>query len=176
LVKGFLIAGTNSGCGKTLVTLGILRLLKRLGYEVQAYKAGPDYIDPAWHKACLSAPSVNLDVFSMQEEVKSWFAYYAKGKDFLVVEGTMGLCDGEFSSLKLASILRLPVILVVDAYGMAESIEPVLTGFKWFVEKENLKLLVFLNRVGSQRHLKRLKNSLAGLKLLGFLPFKKFAV
>jgi len=171
--KGFVISAPGSGSGKTLVTLGILAYLKEQGRSFQAFKIGPDFIDPMWHAVAGGKPSVNLDLFAMGKDIRAWFEFYSKGVEFAVVEGVMGLCDGEFSTLKTASLLGLPVVLVVDAYGMAESILPLVTGFKLFAEKENLDIAVFLNRVSSERHLLRLEKALKGIPILGYLPRKE---
>ncbi len=172
MIRSALIAGTHSGCGKTTVTLAIMSYLREKGFRVQPFKAGPDYIDPSWHKVVTGLPSVNLDLFSMGEDVKFWFWKYAHKADFSPVEGVMGLFDGEFSSFELAKLLKLPVILVVDVYGMAETVEVLVEGFKNRLQKYSIDLYLILNRVSSERHLIRLEKKLKKFKVLGAI-FKK---
>ncbi|MEK7236886.1 MAG: cobyrinate a,c-diamide synthase, partial [Nitrospirota bacterium] len=122
MAKGLVIAGTHSGCGKTTVTLGILAALKKKGLRVQSFKAGPDFIDSGLHRLITGRHSRNLDLWMCGEDyVSNCFYRHSMDADISVVEGVMGLYDGEFSTARLSSVLNLPVILVVDAYGMAES-------------------------------------------------------
>ena len=90
----FCIAGTNSGAGKTTITLGLLRALKRRGVKVAPFKCGPDYIDTAFHKAACGTPSRNLDSWMVPKGLSYSFATGTKGKDCAVIEGVMGLFDG----------------------------------------------------------------------------------
>ena len=86
----FLIASPNSGAGKTIITLAIMRIFKRMGLKYQPAKSGPDYIDPKFHEIASGKPSVNLDAWAMQEpEIKG-----VAGDGNLIVEGAMGLFDG----------------------------------------------------------------------------------
>lgn len=154
-----LIAAPKSGSGKTVVTLLLLQAFKKAGLKVQAFKAGPDYIDPCWHKLVLNRPSINLDTWlTNQQAVKDCFLRYSQQADIAVIEGVMGLFDGKGiglrgSSAELAVILQTPVILVVDASGSARSLAAVIQGFK-----QHHRLVkvagVFLNKVGSERHLR----------------------
>ena len=174
MFKGCVIAGVQSGCGKTLISLLILRWLYKSGIKVQPFKVGPDYIDPSWHYVACKRPSVNLDLFAMgKRRLFSWFSKYAKNADFSLVEGVMGLCDGKFSTLEVAKVLRLPIVLVVNAEKMAESIEPIVYGFRLFVEKENLDFYVIVNGIHSERHLKRVLKALKGQRILGIIFHEK---
>ncbi|MBI5049367.1 MAG: hypothetical protein HZC11_00455, partial [Nitrospirae bacterium] len=133
MMHGIVIAGTHSGCGKTIVTLGILAALKERGYKVQAYKTGPDFIDSGLHKLITKNPSRNLDLWMCGEDyVENCFYTFSMNADISVVEGVMGLYDGDYSTAKLAALLNLPVVIVVDAYGMAESAGAVVKGFTEF--------------------------------------------
>jgi cobyrinic acid a,c-diamide synthase len=173
-MKGVVIAGTHSGCGKTTVTMGILTALKKKGYKVQSFKAGPDFIDSGIHRLVTIRPSRNLDLWMCGENyVVKCFRKYSTGVDMAVVEGVMGLYDGELNTAKLADLLNLPVILVVDTYGMAESAGAVVKGFyeNAKCKMQNAKLMgVIFNRVASENHYKRLKNSVQGVPVLGYLP------
>lgn len=137
LPTGFLIAATSSNCGKTTVTMGLLRALSRKGLKVQPYKCGPDYIDPMFHRLACGTESVNLDtVMASHQHVKDIFQHYSEDMDICVVEGVMGLYDGrdrwQGSSAEIAMLLDLPVILIVNAKSTAYSVAPLLYGFKNF--------------------------------------------
>ncbi|PKL51758.1 MAG: cobyrinate a,c-diamide synthase [Nitrospira bacterium HGW-Nitrospira-1] len=182
-MRGLVIAGTHSGCGKTTVTLGLLAALKKKGLEVQPFKAGPDFIDTGLHRLVTGRHSRNLDLWMCGEKyVKECFYKYSTDADIAVVEGVMGMYDGEFSTANLARLLNLPVILVVDGYGMAESAGAIVKGIRdWgsgIGNKTNPQPLipnpyiagVIFNRVASENHYKRLKDSVRDIPVLGFLP------
>ena len=129
--RGLLIAAPASGSGKTTVTLGLLQALRRAGHAVRGAKSGPDYIDPRFHAAASGAECVTLDALAMTGA--RWQAL-AGGPGLLVVEGAMGLFDGappdgRGSSAEVARALGLPVVLVVDAARMAQSVAPLVAGF-----------------------------------------------
>ncbi|MBQ9338085.1 MAG: cobyrinate a,c-diamide synthase [Lentisphaeria bacterium] len=170
----FMIAGTNSGSGKTTFSLAVLRALKRRGLSVAPFKCGPDYIDPLFHRQAAGATSWNLDTFFGSE---TEFSRRAAGHDAAVVEGVMGLFDGihpdrlDGSCAEIAAKLRLPVVLTVNAQGISGSIAPLVKGFaEWH---PGVKIIgVFAAKVGSARHAELLKTALAaaGLPpLLGYL-------
>lgn len=178
-MQKILIAATNSNCGKTTFTMGLLRALKRKGIKVQPYKCGPDYIDPMFHKQACGVESVNLDtVMASKEHVKEIFSHYGEDADFCVVEGVMGLYDGRDrwhgSSAEIAMLLDLPVILLVNAKSMAYSVAPLLYGFKNFVPSvsTNINIIgVIFNMVGSERHYSLLKQACedVGIECLGYM-------
>lgn len=184
--QGIVIAGTHSGCGKTTLTLGIMAALKKKGLKVQSFKAGPDFIDSGLHGIITGRPSRNLDLWMCGEDyVRDCFHKYSKDADISIIEGVMGMYDGEYSTAKLAGLLNLPVILVVDAYGMAESAGAVVKGFRdWGLgigtkeKNTNPQSLnpnpyisgVIFNRVVSDNHFKRLKDSVQDVTVLGYLP------
>lgn len=172
MVKGFIVAGTHSGCGKTIVTLGLLKALKEKRLRIQPFKVGPDYIDTSWHKQISGVASVNLDLFSMEKDFENWFWKYAKKAEISIIEGVMGLFDGDFSTFEVAKRLKLPVLLVIDVFGMAETVKAIALGFKKILQKEGIKLYLVLNRVSSERHLQRLLKTLKNFKVLGYLPKK----
>jgi len=174
MAKGLLIAGLRSGDGKTLITLGLLRYLTKRGFKVQPFKVGPDYIDPKWHYIASNLPSYNLDLFSMgKERLSSLFSQKALNKDFALVEGVMGLFDGKFSTFEVAKLLNLPILLVLDAFGVAESLAYVVKGVSQVLKKRGLRLYLFLNRVSSERHLLRLMRALKRYRVVGYLFRKK---
>lgn len=173
LPKGLMISAPASGTGKTTVMLGLLRALRDDGLTVQPFKSGPDYIDPAFHSAACGAACLNLDAWAMAPDQ---IAAYAAGPGLLLIEGAMGLFDGappdgRGSVADLARRLGLPVILVVDASHMAQSVAPLVAGFAGH-DPEVRIAGVILNRVGSPRHAALLRRALAplGLPVLGAVP------
>lgn len=176
--KAVLIAGTHSGCGKTSVTLGLLRAFSRRGLKVQPFKAGPDFIDPGLHTAAAGTPSHNLDTWMQpRDALRGLFARHARNADVVLAEGAMGLFDGrggtdeEGSAAHLAKLLGLPVALVIDARSQARSVSALALGFSRFDPQLRLAGLV-LNRAGSPRHEALLREALAhtpGLPVLGCL-------
>ncbi len=181
-MKGIVIAGTHSGCGKTTVTLGILAALRKKGLVAQPFKAGPDFIDAGLHRLVTDRPSRNLDQWMCGKEyVIECFFSHALTVDISVIEGVMGMYDGDLSTASLANLLQVPVILVVDTYGMAESAGAVVRGFVEFGNNPPIPPLVkggkggviagvIFNRVASENHYKRLKDSVRDVPVLGYLP------
>jgi cobyrinic acid a,c-diamide synthase len=174
-MKGVLIAAPSSGSGKTTVTLGLLRALRNLGIEIAPAKAGPDYIDPAYHTVASGVPCVNLDPWAMRPDlISALAARHIEGGKMLVVEGMMGLFDGALdgrgSAADLATHLSLPVILVLDCARQSHSIAALVSGFRDFRKNVMIAGLV-LNRVGSARHETMLRSALApvGIPVLGSL-------
>lgn len=171
--RGLILAAPSSGSGKTTVTLGLLRALARQGLAVRGAKSGPDYIDPRFHAAASGAPCLNLDAWAMApERIRA----LAAGPGLLLIEGAMGLFDGappdgRGATADLARLLGLPVVLVVDAARMAQSVAPLVAGFAR--HDPGVRVAgVILNRVGSPRHEAMLRQALAplGLPVLGALP------
>lgn len=167
---GFLIAAPHSGSGKTTITLGLLRALKRAGHKICSAKAGPDFIDPAFHAAASGRDCINLDPWAMREELI--LSLVAQAKDFLIVEGMMGLfdggADGKGSAADLAQLLQMPVVLVVDAAKQSHSIAALVSGFRNF--RDDVQIAgVILNKVGSSRHETMLREALdqIGVDVLG---------
>ncbi|KFD40465.1 cobyrinic acid a,c-diamide synthase, partial [Peptococcaceae bacterium SCADC1_2_3] len=173
------IAGVQSGVGKTTIATGLMAAMAEKGYRVQGFKAGPDYIDPGYHTAATGNVSRNLDCWMLPEAcLKELFLRAAKGTDLAVIEGVMGLYDGYSgrteagSTARLAKLLDAPVILVVDANGMARSAAALVLGYKNFDPALNLSGVIF-NHVGSEKHYQTLSEAVAektGLKTLGYLP------
>lgn len=178
----FVVAGVKSGVGKTCVTLGLMEALLKRGLKVQPFKAGPDYIDPGLHASVCKVPSYNLDTWMMGASgVKKTFArVMAGGADAGVIEGVMGLFDGrhvsgratqEGSTAHLAKTLALPVILVVDASSMAQSVAALVDGFLSFDKKVKFLGVVF-NNLASPRHAEIIEQAVgkSRVKVLGFIP------
>ena len=182
-IKGWVVAGTHSGCGKTSVSLGLMAALARRGLAVQPYKCGPDFIDPGHHAlACARkgrpVPSHNLDGWLLDPATNlDIFNRYAAACDVAVVEGVMGLFDGfsptgdAGSTSQVAKTLGLPVVLVVDARSMARSAAALVAGYAGFDTNLNLAGVIF-NRVGSDSHAELLAEAMSlvpGVPVLGCL-------
>lgn len=178
-VPGLLVSAPASGTGKTTVMLGLLRALSERGVEVQPYKSGPDYIDPAFHEAACGRPSYNLDTWAMDAHLWGGIAAQSTGADLCIAEGSMGLFDGVAtagrqgfgSSAETALKMGWPVVLVLDVGGQAQSAAASALGFVRY--EPRLKVAgVILNRVASPRHerLTRLGMDKAGVPVLGVLP------
>ena len=164
-IPRIIIAGTSSGVGKTSITLGILYLLKNLGFKIQSFKIGPDFIDPSYHEFVTNTPSYNLDSWLMGKKgVINTFEKYTRGKDIAVIEGVMGLFDGaggknDFASTaQIAKILNSPIILVIDASKAARSIAAIAYGFLNFEKGLRIKGII-LNKISSNRHFHFIKDA-----------------
>ncbi|MDR0745606.1 MAG: cobyrinate a,c-diamide synthase [Mediterranea sp.] len=152
----FLIAAPASGAGKTSLSIGLMKLLARKGKKVQPFKCGPDYIDIRFHEIAAERPSINLDTFMASEiHVKHLYNCYSDTADICITEGMMGLFDGydgkKGSTADIARLLRLPIILVVDAKSTSYSVSAQIYGFKNFDPQVQIAGVIF-NRVGSERH------------------------
>ena len=177
--RGLIVAAPRSGAGKTTVTLGLLAALKRRGLAVQAAKAGPDFIDPAFHQAATGRKSVNLDSWAMRPSLLDALVVEAASRaDMLVIEGVMGLFDGidaaagrTGSTADLAARFVLPVLLVIDVSGQSQSAAALLRGFVTHDPEVKIGGVV-LNRVGSERHRKFVADAIAasGIPVLGSVP------
>ena len=177
--RGLIVAAPRSGAGKTTVTLGLLTALKRRGLAVQAAKAGPDFIDPAFHQAATGRKSVNLDSWAMRPSLLDALVVEAASRaDMLVIEGVMGLFDGidaaagrTGSTADLAARFVLPVLLVIDVSGQSQSAAALLRGFVTHDPEVKIGGVV-LNRVGSERHRKFVADAIAasGIPVLGSVP------
>src|SRR3989338_2919375 len=173
-----IFAATQSGSGKTTITLGVLLALRKMGLKVQPFKAGPDYLDPMHHSAVCARKSRNLDSWLMPPgAIRRLFAANAKGADISVIEGVMGLYDGfrdtEYgSTAHLAKILGAPVILVLNAASFSRSAAAIVLGCKEFDKKVNLSGVI-LNNIGSPNHYHFTKSAIekkTKIPVLGFLP------
>jgi cobyrinic acid a,c-diamide synthase len=177
--RGLIVAGTRSGCGKTTATLALLAALTRRGTAVRSAKAGPDYIDSAFHAAATGKKSWNLDSWAMPPPLlDALAAEAASGADLLIIEGVMGLFDGVSPSpgrtgttADLAARFRLPVLLVLDVSGQSQSAAAVVRGFAAHDPAVRIAGVV-LNRVGSERHRKLVADAITsiGIPVLGALP------
>jgi cobyrinic acid a,c-diamide synthase len=165
IIKGIVIAGTKSGCGKTTVSLGLMAALAKRGLKVAPFKVGPDFIDPGHHSRITGVACRNLDGWMLPQKFNlDSFAKCTKEADIAVVEGVMGLFDGyngrseAGSTAQMAKWLGLSVILLVDAASMARSAAAIVTGFEHF-DSELTYAGVIFNNLGSCRHLQYLKEA-----------------
>ncbi len=176
-----MIAAPGSGSGKTTITCALLKALKNRGEQVVSYKCGPDYIDPMFHEKVIGIPSKNLDTFFTGEDTtRELFLKNRSEKDFVVVEGVMGLFDGlggvreEGSSHHLAKVTETPIVLVIDAKGMGRSVIPMIAGFLAY-DKEHLIQGVILNKMSKSYYeiIKPLIEDELSISVLGYFPDQK---
>lgn len=178
-VPGLMIAAPASGTGKTTVMLGLLRALREDGLTVQPFKSGPDYIDPAFHRAACGRSSFNLDSWAMGPDLLDAIVAEASGADIVLAEGSMGLYDGVSSqgatgngaSADIAQRMGWPVVLVVDVSGQAQSAAATALGFR-SLDPQVPFAGAILNRVASPRHERLVRRGMeaVGIKVLGALP------
>lgn len=179
MIPGLLISAPASGTGKTTVMLGLLAALRDRGLKVQPFKNGPDYIDPAFHRAASGRSSFNLDSWAMPGAMLDGLLGQAEGADLVLAEGAMGLFDGvaapgatgNGASADLAQRMGWPVVLVIDASGQAQTAAAVAQGLARFRPGVHVAGVI-LNRIASSRHeaLVRAGMAEAGLTVLGVLP------
>lgn len=179
MTPGLIIAAPASGTGKTTVMLGLLAALRERGLVVQPFKNGPDYIDPAFHRAASGRWSFNLDSWAMPGAMLDGMLAAAEGADLVLAEGSMGLFDGVAApgasgtgaSSDLAQRMGWPVVLVLDAGGQAQTAAAVAQGMARFRPGVTVAGVI-VNRIASPRHeaLVRAGMAEAGLPVLGILP------
>lgn len=174
------IAAPRSGSGKTIVTCAMLKALSLRGMNVGAFKCGPDYIDPMFHKKVLGIPSKNLDLFFTDEEVTRALFLEENKYNISVIEGVMGLYDGlggileNASTYHLAKVLKSPIILIVDAHGMGRSVLAEISGFL-SMDTEHLITGVILNRITEMfyQSIKPVIEETLHIPVLGYYPMNK---
>lgn len=173
-MKSIIISSNCSGGGKSTFTLALMKALINRGHDVQGYKAGPDYIDPAFHTHVCKKSSRNLDLFMMGEEgVKT---SYSRGRGNIgIIEGVMGLYDGlgydsDYSTYHLSKVLNIPILLVITPKAQSNTICAELMGL-FNYENANIKGVVLNNITeGYYRLLKRMIEKNTPLKVFGYLP------
>jgi cobyrinic acid a,c-diamide synthase len=177
--RGLIIAAPQSGAGKTTATLALVTALQHRGLQVSVAKAGPDYIDPAFHAAAVAGAVVNLDSWAMPEALIDALAGRAADRaDIFVIEGVMGLFDGAAATAgrrgataDLAAHLGLPVVLVLDVARQAQSAAAIARGFA--THDPEVKVAgVILNRTASERHRAMVADAMhdVGIPVFGVLP------
>ena len=177
-IPRIIVAGVSSGAGKTLAASAIAHGLRKAGYAVQPFKVGPDYIDPGYLSLAAGREARNLDSWLMgRAGLAGSFARAASDADIAVIEGVMGYYDGlsgtsnRASTYEAASILRAPVVLVVDASGAARSVAATVAGFARYQGGSRIAGVI-LNRVASRRHEEICAGALgqAGFRIMGSIP------
>ncbi len=177
-IPRLVIAAPHSHAGKTTVTLALLAALAQRGLRVAPFKVGPDYIDPQMHRQAAGRPSYNLDTYLVPAaRVRDTFCRVAHDADIAIIEGVMGLFDGSSptsrvgSTAEVAVLLQAPIVLVVDASGMAASVGALVHGFRTY-DPDVRVAGVILNRLGSAGHARYLEPAIAreGIEILGYLP------
>jgi cobyrinic acid a,c-diamide synthase len=177
VIPRIIIAGTQSGCGKTTIASGIMAALTARGMKVQPFKVGPDFIDPSHHTQICGRPSRNLDPFMMGERgCVETFLRATDGADIAVIEGVMGMYDGVdgsdlASTAHVARILKAPVVLVIDARGMSRSVHALIDGYRRYDTSISFAGVIF-NRIGSLRHRSMIEVSL-DIPSFGMIPRKE---
>src|SRR5271157_6355477 len=179
MTRGLMIAAPRSGSGKTTAALGLLRAFRRRGVDVVGLKSGPDDIDPAFHAAASGREGVNLDSWAMPPELLGALAADATaGRGLALCEASMGLFDGvpappgrSGASADVAAALGLPVLLVVDVSGQAQSAAAVVKGCASYDQRLTVAGVI-LNRVGSERHRRLAVEAIEalGIPVVGALP------
>ena len=178
MVNRLVIAAPQGRCGKTTITLGLLRAFKRRGLRVQPFKKGPDYIDPSWLTAAAGIPCRNLDSYLMEpEQICRSISLAAEHCDLSIIEGAMGLFDGldlagSSSTAEIAKMTKTPVILVLDTTRMTRSAAAIVLGCQHFDPQIQI-CGVILNKVARPRHEKMLREAIehfCKVPVLGAIP------
>lgn len=174
-----LIAGTSSGVGKTTITMGLIAALRRQGWQVQPFKAGPDYIDPTYHTLAAGRPCRNIDTWmAPPDRALALYTKATQSCDIAVIEGVMGVFDGfsytteEGSSAQIAKLMQAPVLLVLDVGKMARSAGAIALGYTRFDPDLNIAGFI-VNRCGSPGHYQGVKQAIeqtTSLPVVGWVP------
>ena len=169
-VPRLVVAGATSGVGKTSITSAIIHGIKKRGYSVQPFKVGPDYIDPSYLSAISGKDTKNLDVWLMGESELVHSFVKNSTSDISIIEGVMGYYDGfggktnYASTHHVASLIKSPTILILDASKAARSIAATALGFTKFHRNSRI-VGIILNKIGSKKHENMCKQALANLKV-----------
>ena len=166
-----LVAAAASGQGKTTMVAALARLHARQGRRVTVFKCGPDFLDPQIHAVASGRPCQNLDLGMCGEADARWrLARAAADSDLILIEGVMGLFDGQPSAADIALLFGIPVMALIDARAMAQTFGAMAHGLASY--RPGLPFAgVLANRVGSARHAELLKDSLPpGMAWFGALP------
>lgn len=166
-----MIAAPASGQGKTMITAALARLHRRQGRRVKVFKCGPDFLDPQIHAVASDAPCENLDFRMGGEDDVAWrLARAARENDVILIEGVMGLFDGDPSAADLARRYNLPILVVIDGSAMAKSFGAIVLGMKTY-ESDTRVVGALANCVGSAYHAQLLEQSLPeGVAWFGAVP------
>ncbi len=180
-MSSFYISAAHKSSGKTTISIGLAAAFRKQGYTVQAFKKGPDYIDPIWLAQASGNDCHNLDFFSASSDFNiQQFKTFSQSRDIVMVEGNMGLFDGisqdgSDSNAAMAKLLKLPVVLVVDCSGTSRGIAPLLVGYQVF-DPDVRYAGIILNKVAGSRHETKLRQVIEAhtdFKVLGVVHRNK---
>lgn len=176
MTKGIVLAAPSSGCGKTVITLALLRAFSRAGMRPGSLKIGPDYIDPGFHRAASGGECRTYDPWAMRREtLDDQSAHVAAQCEIVIAEGVTGLfdgaADGTGSTADAANRLGWPIVLIADVRGQGASVAALVEGFARHRDDTKIVAVIF-NRVGSSRHRDILRAAMAptGIPILGMIP------
>lgn len=174
-----MIGGTHSGVGKTSIATGLMGAFARKGRRVQGFKIGPDFLDPSFHSAVTKRPSRNLDSWMIpRHKIPSIFGEGCQGADIAIIEGVMGVFDGIdgksdlASTSEVAKMLKAPLILVLDAHGLAGSAAAIVLGYKNLDPQLRMDGVI-LNRVAGDAHAQMCRDAIsrhASVPVIGAIP------
>lgn len=178
-IPRILIAGDRSSAGKTTISIGIMSVLRDMGYKVQPFKVGLDFIDPSYHTEVTGRYSRNLDGYLMTEAaLREVYSHAVNGADIAIIEGVRGLYEGLSatsdigSTAQIAKLLDCPVILVINARSITRSTAALVSGYKSFDPEVNI-VGVILNNIGSSRHAEKAREAIetyTGTPVIGEIP------
>jgi cobyrinic acid a,c-diamide synthase len=176
-VPRVIVAGEESGCGKSTVALGLMGALTGAGLAVQGFKTGPDFIDPSYYRAVTGRLGRNLDLWMLSAEaVVELFIHHGAKAELAVIEGVMGLYDGAYpddegSTAHLAKVLQAPVLLVLDAWRSSSSLGAKAAGFRTFDPSVKLEGVI-LNGIAGEAHERAARHAVerAGMPVVGAIP------
>jgi len=176
-VPRVIVAGEESGCGKSTVTVGLMGAAALTGLAVQGFKTGPDFIDPSYYRAVTGRPGRNLDLWMLSAEaVLELFIHHGAKADLTVIEGVMGLFDGAYpddqgSTAHLSKVLQAPVLLVLDAWRSSSSLGAKALGFRAFDPAVKLQGVI-LNGIAGEAHERTARQAVeqAGIPVVGAIP------
>jgi cobyrinic acid a,c-diamide synthase len=172
-----IIAGEESGCGKSTVALGLMGAAALTGLSVQGFKTGPDFIDPSYYRPVTGRPGRNLDLWMLSAEaVLELFIHHGAKVELAVIEGVMGLYDGAYpddqgSTAHLSKVLQTPVLLVLDAWRSSSSLGAKAAGFRTFDPAVKLEGVI-LNGIAGEAHERAARQAVerAGVPVVGAIP------
>ncbi|MCR5421248.1 MAG: cobyrinate a,c-diamide synthase [Lachnospiraceae bacterium] len=177
-INRVVIAGMKSGCGKTMITMGLIRAFIKKGLKVSARKCGPDYVDPSFHRKALSVETGNLDSYFCEPEILNYLlSAFCDDSDLTLIEGVMGYYDGlagiseRASTYEIARVTRSPVVLVADASAVSVTLSSMIKGILDYKKDNNIKAII-LNKV-SPAYYERIKSvveNYCNIKVIGYLP------
>ena len=182
--SSFYLSAAHKSSGKTVVSLGLCATFKQQSLKVQAFKKGPDYIDPIWLAQASGNSCYNLDFYNMaDDEIVRLYNNQSANSDLTIIEGNKGLFDGMSvtggdANADLAKLLNIPVVLVIDSTGITRGVAPLLSGYQAFDKNVDIAGVI-LNKVASERHESKLIQAIeyyTDIPVLGYVRRSKALV